>query len=142
MVRQVRQGDPLGPTLFSIYVNDIFNELDIDHSDYVTLNEINKISALLLSDDFVLISTSKSGLQKYLNALQKYMKIWKLKINYKKSKCITFSRSNYKDKHQFTINNKISQNINDYKTLGITFNKKGSFLPTLDDLSCKTKRAI
>ena len=134
----------LSPTLFNIYINDLFNELDKDNSDYVTLNDIDKISALMFADDLILISTSKSGLQKSLNALEKYTKKWKLEINYKKSKCITFSRSNHKEKHQFTINNQILENTNEYKYLGIIINKKGSFLPTLEDLnlSCKAKRAI
>ena len=84
--------------LFNIYINDLFNELDTDNSDYVTLNEIDKISALMFADDLILISTSKSGLQKSLNALQKNMKKWKLEINYKKY--ITFSKSNHQDKLQ------------------------------------------
>ena len=107
----VRQGDPLSPMLFNIYINDLFNEIDKDNPVYVTLNEMDRISSLMFADDFILISTSKSGLQKSLNALQKYTKKWKVEINYKKSKCITFSKSNHKEKHQFTINNQILQNL-------------------------------
>ena len=55
---------------------------------------------------------------------------------------ITFTRSNHKENHQFSINNQILENTNEYKYLGIIINKKGSFLPVLDDLSCKAKRAI
>ena len=57
-------------------------------------------------------------------------------------KCITFCKSNHKGKHHLTITNQILQNNNEYKYLGITINKKRSFLPILDDLNCKAKRAI
>ena len=49
----VRQEDPLIPTLFNIYINDLFNELDIDNSDDVTLNEIDKILEFIISDSLL-----------------------------------------------------------------------------------------
>ena len=96
----------------------------------------------MFADDLILISTTKDGLQKSLNALDSYVKKWKLEINFKKTKCMTFSKSNHVEKHQFIIRNKILENTNEYKYLGITINKKGSFSPTLTNLSCKARRAI
>ena len=55
---------------------------------------------------------------------------------------MTFTKSNHKDIHQFNINNQKIDNTKEYKYLGITINKKESFLPALGDLSCKAKRAI
>ena len=110
----------------------------INNPDYVTLTEIDRIhqiSTLMFADDLIWIETSKSGWQNLLNALQKYTKKWMLEINCKKSKYISFPRSNHKYNQQFTINNQILQNINEYKYLGMTLNKTGSFLPTLDELS-------
>ena len=138
----VRQGDPLSPTLFNIYINDLFEEIDKANCDSVTLNNLHQISSLMFSDDLIIISTSKIGLQNSLNALENYTKKWKLEINTKKTKCITFSKGNQKEKHQFKIYNKIIDNVNEYKYLGIVINKKGSFTTALDDLSCKAKRAI
>ena len=96
----------------------------------------------MFADDLILISTSKEGLQNSLDALENYAKKWKLEINIKKTKCITFSKGNQKEKHQFKINNQIIDNVKEYKYLGIVINKKGSFTAALDDLSCKAKRAI
>ena len=56
---------------------------------------MDKISALMFADDLILLSTSKTGLQNSLNVLENYTKRWKLEINYKKTKCITFSKSNH-----------------------------------------------
>ena len=66
-------------------------------------------------------------------------KKWKLEINYKKTKCMTFSKSNHKEKHTFILGGITQDNINEYKYLGFTINKKGNYSPTL---SCKANRAI
>ena len=70
----VRQGDPMSTISFNIYINDLFKELDKDNSDFVNLNNEDKISALMWADDLILISTSKIGLQKSLNILENYKK--------------------------------------------------------------------
>ena len=113
-----RQGDSLSPTLFNIFINDLFEELDKSNTDPVTINNIDHLSALMFADE-----------QKSLNALDSYVKKWKLEINIKKTKCMTFSKSNHAEKHQFFIGNKILENTKEYKYLGITINKKGSFSP-------------
>ena len=59
-----------------------------------------------------------------------------------KTKCMTFTKGNTKEKNIFAINNQIIQNIKEFKFLGITINKKDSFTPTLEDLSCKGSRAL
>ena len=97
----VRQGEPLSPTLFDIFINDLFEELDKSNTDPVTINNIDHLNALMFADDLILISTTKDGLQKSLNALDSYVKKWKLEINLKKTKCMTFSKSSHAEKHQF-----------------------------------------
>ena len=114
----VRQGDPLSPTLFNIFINGLFEELDKSNTDLVTINKIDHLSALMFADDLILISTTKDGLQKSLNALDSYVKKWKLEINLKKTKCMTFSKSNHAEKHQFFIGIKYwktLKNTNNYQ---------------------------
>ena len=55
---------------------------------------------------------------------------------------MTCSKSDHKEKHTFTISNNILENTNEYKYLGFIINKKGNLFPTLEDLSCKAKKAI
>ena len=86
----VRQGDPLSPTLFNIFINDLFKEINTSHADSVSLNNIDKISAFMFADDLILISTTREGLKKYLDTLDTYAKKWKPEINYKKTKCSDF----------------------------------------------------
>ena len=95
----------------------------------------------MYADDLVIMSTS-IGLQKMLDKLHQYTDKWDLSINYNKTKCVTFSKGNRKEKHNFTMNSQVIDNSITYKYLGITIHKNGSFKPTLDDLSCKATKAI
>ena len=65
--------------MFNIFINDLFEELDKSNTDPVTINNIDHLSALMFADDLILISTTKDGPQKSLNALDSYVKNGKLK---------------------------------------------------------------
>ena len=90
------------------------------------------------------MSTSQEGLQKSLDALNNYCRKWKLNINYKKTKCMIFSKGSNTGKNiNFTINSKKIEISKEFKYLGITIkNINCSFTPTLADLSCKANRTI
>ena len=124
-----------------LFINHLFQETSSSHDDFVSLNNLDKISALMFSND-LLISTTKEGLQRSLDTLDKYVKKWELEINYKKAKCITLSKSNHKENQTFTKSNNMLENTNEYKYIGFTINRKGDLPPPLEDLSCKAKRAI
>ena len=59
----VRQGDPLS------LITDLFGELEKSNENFVTLNNLDKIRALVFADDLILMSTSKEGLQNSLDTL-------------------------------------------------------------------------
>ena len=59
----VRQGCPLSPILFNLYVNDLFNIIDQNSTPGLYLKEGNTINGLMYADDLVLTSRSKEGLQ-------------------------------------------------------------------------------
>ena len=139
----VRQGDPLSPLLFNIFINGIFDRLAEGDCDPVTLNEIDKINALAYADDIVLLSTSRNGLQKALNVVQQYCQDWKLKVNHKKTKCMTFTRGTQKEKTQFIMEGEALENVKEYKYLGIMINKKNcTFTPAIKALKIKATRAL
>ena len=123
-------------------MNDLFDELEEVNLSLVNLNGQENISSLMYADDLVIMSTTKEGLQKMLDKLHDYSKKWHLDINHTKSKCVTLSKGNRKEKHNFRINLQILENSTTYKYLGITIHKNGSFKPTLDDLACRANKAI
>ena len=139
----VRQGDPLSPILFNIFINDIFKKLREANCDPVTLDGIDMINALAYADDIVLLSTTKEGLQKAIDVVQQYCTNWKLKINSSKTKTMIFSRGNQKIKTSFKLGEETLENTKEYKYLGITIHKKNcSFNPALKYLRTKAVRAL
>lgn len=139
----VRQGDPLSPTLFNIFLNDLFTELENGNCDPVSLDGKCNINALAYADDIVLISKTKAGLQKALDIVEQYCETWRLKINHSKTKTMVFSRGNRVIKAEFTINGTALENVKEFKYLGITIHKKNcTFTPTLKYLRLKATRAF
>ena len=139
----VRQGDPLSPTLFNLFLNDLFTQLRNGNCDPVSLNNVDHINALAYADDIVLLSTSKEGLQRAINLTDKYCDMWRLKINKSKTKSMVFSRGNKKINTTFHVNGAALENVKEFKYLGITVHKKScSFTPTLNHFKVKATRAL
>ena len=63
----VRQGNNISPNFFKISLNDLPDIFD-KGDDQVQLDN-NFISSLLYADDLMLLSTSKAGLQRYIDKL-------------------------------------------------------------------------
>ena len=81
----VKQGCVLSPILFSLFVNDLPEELHQDELNRVSLMS-KELNCLLFADDVVMLAESPHGLQKQLNALERYCNKWCLKVNIDKSK--------------------------------------------------------
>ena len=138
----VRQGCPLSPLLFNLYVNDIFALIDNSVQTPVYLKE-EKVNALMYADDLVILAHTEKELQMSLNNLVEYCKRWKLSINTKKTKCMVFNRGNRICKANISIENNTIENVKSLKYLGFTINSKNcNFARTPVELSIKAKRAI
>lgn len=87
----VKQGCPLSPTLFGLYLDDLEEAmrskqhlLDSPSLDGVTL------LALLYADDLALVSKSMAGLQAQLDVLRDYATRWGLTVNVDKTKAVIY----------------------------------------------------
>ena len=52
-----------------------------------------EVNCLMWADDLILLSRSPEGLQKCVKNLTEYCQKWKLEINMKKTKVLTFNKS-------------------------------------------------
>ena len=139
----VRQGCPLSPLLFNLYINDLIDAINKTSLTDIYLNENNKINALLYADDLVLISESKEGLQKQIDTLHNYCKKWKLKINTKKTKSMVFNRGNKIINADFKVGDTHIEKVKTFTYLGFAISAKNcQFQTTIDDLTIKANRAI
>ena len=139
----VRQGCPLSPLLFNLYINDLIDTIDKNSLSNVYLKESNPINALLYADDLVLISESKEGLQNQIDTLHEYCERWKLKINTKKTKSMIFNRGNKIINANFKVGDTYIENVKTFTYLGFVLSAKNChFQRTMDDLNIKANRAI
>lgn len=139
----VRQGCPLSPIMFNIYVNDIFNIMNKNNKSDIFLDKGDKINALMYADDLILLSETNEGLQAQINKLNDYCEKWKLEINEKKSKVMIFNRGNKLIKSEIRINKTPVEHVKNFKYLGFSISAKNcSFSPSIEDLSIRANRAI
>ena len=97
----LKQGCPLSPMLFNLYIDDMKDIFD-EQCDPVTITD-TKISHFLYADDLVLVSLSPAGLQRSLDKISEYSKKKALTISIKKSKSMIFNTAGRLINTQFTI---------------------------------------
>ena len=115
----VRQGAVTSPLIFSIFVNDLVNEIRKVGGGIQVC--VKLISILLFADDIVLLADTKEELQQMLTVLHKFTEKWRLRVNNKKTKVIVFDPSRKANDLEglFLYNNVRVEVVNKYKYLGV-----------------------
>ena len=144
----VRQGENLSPALFSLFLNDLENHLTSHHCKGIPLDyEDDDISMyleiliLLYADDTVIFGTDPNSFQGNLNAFYEYCKLWKLQINFNKTKIMVFGMRNTNNLH-FKIGENDISICKEFKYLGVTFSQSRSFYKSIKLNVEKAKRAL
>ena len=127
----VRQGDPLSPALFKVYINDIVKYVDNDSAPMLAGD---KVQCLLFADDIVLLSTSQEGLQNSVRGLEKFVLDWNINVNTSKTKVMVFNKKGRFIQTNITYGNNPLQCVNTYKYLGLLFSVDGKFATAHNDL--------
>ena len=89
----VKQGCPLSPTLFGLYVDGLEKHLRETAGNDAPYLIDYLVPLLLYADDLILISTSAAGLQRQLDALQGFCEQRQLTVNLTKAKVVVFEAS-------------------------------------------------
>ena len=144
----MRQGENLSPALFSLFLNDLEDYLAAHHCSGVSVDYTDddisvylKILILLYADDTVLFGTDPQSLQNSLNIFSEYCKLWKLNVNYKKTKIMIFGMRNTNNL-QFKIGGHIISICSEFKYLGVIFSKSRSFFKTIKHNVEHAKKAM
>ena len=134
------QGECLSPSLFSMYLNDIVEHIESVESMGVLLGN-TKITVLKYADDLVLFAKSAESLQLGLNALHQFCEINKLTVNCDKSKVMHFTANKSVTVKDLQYDGTKLEWVNNFKYLGVTFNKSNSFTDGIEELCQHAQRA-
>ena len=137
----VRQGDPLSPSLFSLYINDLALELENMNLGVEIGDEI--VNILLYADDLVIFAENEIGLQLMLNKCTEWCHQWRLNINVDKTKVMHFrNKSQLLTDYNFQCMGKNVETCNHYKYLGVIFDEHMKFDACAKTLSDSSSRAF
>ncbi len=137
----VRQGDPLSPTLFSLFINDFVTYLKDNNATFKFGN--HNINSLLYADDMVLFANSEHELQTSLNLLSQWCYKWRIKINDGKSQVVHFRKSNLSQtEFNFKLGDVQLEKVKQYKYLGVIFDENLKFENCVKCLADSGGRAL
>ena len=138
----LKQGCPLSPLLFNLYINEIAKHLSPTSEDSIMLQN-EKITHLVYADDLIILASSKKTLQDKLDKLGKFAEIKELSVNTKKSQVMVFNKSGkLLKKDTFTINGQNLEVVPTYTYLGVDIPSSGSFSTAIGQLTSKAKKAM
>ena len=150
----VKQGDPLSPLLFILYINDLTQALvptdgdgncsKADQAFVTTLSE-RLIRCLLYADDLALPSRTEAGLSILLDRLRDYCNTWKLTVNVSKTEVVVFDSSRKAEPlstYKFYYNSELIKCVDKFKYVGIWFHRSGRTRDTFSDMLGSSRRAM
>ena len=113
----VKQGCPMSPTLFGLYVDGLEKHLlETADIDARTLRGV-LVPLLLYADDLILLSTSAAGLPKQLDALASFCDQHQLTVSLSKTKAVVF-KPRCSAVADFVLNGAVVERAGSYKSLG------------------------
>lgn len=137
----VKQGCPMSPVLFGLYIDQLEHHLMSCAQDAPELLN-QKVPILLYADDIVLLSKSAAGLQHLLHILRLFSDEKLLSVNLAKTQVVIFNDFRHSHSDSFLFGQHHLQIVDHYTYLGIVLHRTGHFKEAIQKLACAGKRAL
>jgi hypothetical protein len=133
----LRQGCPLSPILFCLFINELHDLLIRNETRGIQLQpSIIELFLLMFADDIAFIADTISNLQKQLNILQSFCDQSKLKVNVNKTKIVVFKRGGQLSRRErWTYNNNEIEVVSGFTYVGVYFTNRLSLHKMAESMS-------
>lgn len=112
----VKQGCPMSPALFSIYIDDVIRQWQEQLNINFKIND-KALNTILFADDQVIFGNTEDELQLAVHKLNDIASNYNMKISEKKTKVMAFQGTNHL-RCKIIINTKTIEQVNNFNYLG------------------------
>ncbi|KAH0813872.1 hypothetical protein GEV33_008919 [Tenebrio molitor] len=138
----VRQGCPLSPLLFTIYVADVDEMLRKAQAAGVVVGR-EKVWSLAFADDMVIVEKSEREMKEMMRNLEKYVRKKKLGVNVEKTKMMVFNEKKRKNEEsEWKWEESKIERVSEFKYLGYTFNERATDKAQVREVVRKANKVV
>ena len=141
----VKQGDPLSPLLFGLYIDRFASFLRKRCSEGDVMCGEDIVQVLLYANDLALVAHDPVKLQAYLNVLETFCQASGMNVNVAKSEVVVFFKNWTKEPYKWMFNKKQIQESKEFVYLGVHFHTSGfktSVTKTVKRRALKARNAL
>jgi uncharacterized protein YacL (UPF0231 family) len=142
--RGVKQGEITSPVLFSLFIEELANEIRQRGRHGIQLMpDLIEVLILMFADDVILLSNTVCGLQTQLNILHETANKLGLVVNLEKSNIVVFRNGGHlAATERWKYGEHVMTVVNMYKYLGVFLSTRLSFSHAMNDAACRAKKGV